>query len=291
MYINTQSTLSVWRWLTLQRLTLLHSTFHRHLQCAVDCSPPRPLKACSSAFVDNNGICRELTTTVMCVQHGFCLIEYLLVVSVHVNAGREGMAFVCLLPSPPPCTLGSRWGGVCMCVHKGGRRECPSKWLSSMGTSLAWLCDPSIWWIGAFFLSDMTPAECHWLSQNDGEGLSATPQSRDNFLKYVKLLNPQATALVSWISRKELLCLCEQPECVFVPGESWGGSGYSLPLSWSQKWTNLLSSSLRAAPVLTQGYYSDPSVILSHLQGNVPQDLQFTPWIVCFPVTSDNHPG
>lgn len=79
-------------------------------------------------------------------------------------------------------------------------------------------------------------------------------KSIDNFLKYVQLLNPQETALVSWISRKELLCLCEQPECVFVPGESWGGSGYSLTLSWSQKWTNSLSSSLKAAPALTQDY-------------------------------------
>lgn len=98
----------------------------------------------------------------------------------------------------------------------------------------------------AFFLSDVTPAECHWLSQNDGEGLSAAPQSRDNYLKYVQLSNPQETALVSWISRKELLCLCKQPECVFVPGESWGGSGYSLPFSWGQKWTDLLSGAVWA---------------------------------------------
>lgn len=170
-----------------------------------------------------------------------------------------------------------RWG---VHVCKGRERgDCVSKWLSWVGTSLAWLCDPSIWWMGVFFLSDVTPAECHWLSQNDGEGLSA----RDNFLKNVRLLNPQETALVSWISRKELLRLCKEPECVFVPGESWGGSGYSLLLSWSQKWTNLLSSSPRAAAPLTQGHRSGPSVIWSHLQRNLLRHLQFTLWMQSSP--------
>lgn len=48
-------------------------------------------------------------------------------------------------------------------------------------------------------------------------------------------------ALVPKISRKMNCCPCEQPQIVFIPEESRGGSGYSLSLCWDHKWTNLHS--------------------------------------------------
>lgn len=56
---------------------------------------------------------RELTTTVACVHsiwfcYSSCLMQYLLVPSVWVNAGREGMVFVSLLPSRPPGSVDIR---------------------------------------------------------------------------------------------------------------------------------------------------------------------------------------
>lgn len=209
-------------------------------------------------------------------RHGYCLIEYLLVASVRVNSGREGMAFGYLFTS---ARTGSRWGETSICVW--AKEGFLGKWWSWVGTSLAWLGNSSIWWMRAFFLRDVTPAEFHRPSQGDGEGLSAAPQSRSSFLKYVQLLNPQEAALVCWI-KKELLCPCKQPECGFVPGESWwGGSGYSL-FRQSQKWTDLflrLCLSTAAAP--TQGHQSAPCPI-SHLQRDMLQVLQFTSCPVLF---------
>ena len=48
----------------------------------------------------------ELSRTAMCIQYSYflrfnCLSDYWSV-SVRVNSGREGMVFVCLLPSHPP---------------------------------------------------------------------------------------------------------------------------------------------------------------------------------------------
>lgn len=127
-YTNTQSTLRVWRWLTLQRLTLLHSTFHRQLQWAVDCSPPRPLKARSCAFVDNNGIWRELTTTVVCVQRGFCHSGRLIGVFVggecpgEFRKRRNGICLPVTITSPGSVDI-RKYMRRDVCAHWGRERR------------------------------------------------------------------------------------------------------------------------------------------------------------------------
>ena len=72
-----------------------------------------------------------------------------------------------------------------------------------------------------FLLSDATAAECRWPSQNDGEEtegkLSSTVMRR---LVEINSQIHKRQHLFPELVGKELLCLCEQPECVFVPGES-----------------------------------------------------------------------
>lgn len=102
---------------------------------------------------------------------------------------------------------------TCYLVNKGFLSE----WRNASGMSLA----VAKWWRGTECSSDVKDS-----------------------LKYAQLSNSQEIALVSWISRKESLWLCKKPECVFVPAEGWGGSGYSL-LSWSPKWTDSFSCRAR----------------------------------------------
>lgn len=132
---STQSTRST-RWLTLQRLTLLHSTFFQQLQWVVICSPPRLLKACSCII--NSGILenqpqQQPVFEVVSLQVS-CHLWCLLASSVCV------MVFICyhhiLLLQ---LTLGSRWGVfACLCLcFRGGTGGCLCKMVILNGNNFS----------------------------------------------------------------------------------------------------------------------------------------------------------
>jgi len=229
---------------------------------AVDCFSPRLLKACSCAFVNNSGIWRGLTTTAVCIQYPFVLTLWSSCwweLSEWVQEAKEWNLSACCHHIPLiQLTLGSKWGERCVCW----RRERMLSWRMVIlsGNKFSLTLRPPIGWTLAFYWGDAIPVECSWSSQHDREGLNVAQLFKHETTSWnMSNSGIRERPLVSWISRRELLCPYKQPGCVLLPGQSWWGSGYSYCLAEARDGVTRCEVLMELA-ALMQGHQSGPSV-------------------------------